>query len=191
MGSKFEDKVTAVTDFLANRASQGRLSNHREVQTAVSEILAKRGQRDKGTDLDRRSIQRVLTEVDKHSWANAEVLLSSLVPHFWDNKPGRSLGSRLRERGISITDAQQAVFAQYGEFVPVDFSAPRVEVKDLDNTVKAQGSVVTGLTAEDVRAIIREELSKAPTSGNEGGGFDRSLTLQAIRDVIREEMAEV
>jgi hypothetical protein len=188
MGSKFEDKVTAVTDFLANRASQGRLSNHREVQTAVSEILAKRGQRDKSTDLDRRSIQRVLTEVDKHSWESAGVLLSSLVPHFWDNKPGRSLGYRLRERGISIADAQQAVFAQYGEFVPVSFSAPRVEVKNLD--VEAKAPVYGQLTAEDVRAIIREELAKAPTSEDGGGGFDRSLTLQAIRDVVREELQD-
>lgn len=189
MGSNFEDKVAAATDFLANRASQRRLTNHREFQAAVSEILTKRGQRTKD-ELSRQSAQRVLSEVDKRTWEDAGVLLSALVPHFWDNKAGRALARRLSHRGVTIEQAQAAVFDAYdGRFVPVSFSPPRHAPKDLDS-VSAKGSVeVTGLTAADVRAIFKEELAKVSGSKSEGS-FDRSVTLENIRDIIKQELQD-
>ena len=87
--STFENKVTVATDFLRNRASLNRRTTLQELGTVMGEVLNKRGQRSIATPVSRDKLRKVLREVDKQSWAEDGILLSALVVHFWDNKPGR------------------------------------------------------------------------------------------------------
>lgn len=177
--SSFEHKVAAATDFLRNRASLGRITNHQEVGRAVGEILHRRGQRGISTPVRREKIKVVLEQVDRTSWGEDGILLSALVPHFWDNEPGSGLRKRLRKfaNGQSWDDAIEAVFEHYeskgSDVYEVDFNSPRPketlrdqvlrdrvpdDVRELDDPVAPHVEGNRALTEDRIRQIFREEL---------------------------------
>jgi hypothetical protein len=185
--SSFEHKVAATTDFLRNRASLGRITNHQEVAAAVGEILHRRGQRSISTPVRREKIKAVLDQVDRNSWGEEGILLSALVPHFWDNQPGHGLRRRLRKwaNGQSWDEAIEAVFEKFeaddtNSVYEVDFNAPRPQreeslrdrmlardrvpddVSELDTPTHVEGN--RALTEERIRQIFREELEASQDS---------------------------
>lgn len=126
--STFEAKVSVVTDFLANRASLQRLTSLQEVGVVAGKLLAERGLRRIDTPVRRDKIKDVLRAIDTRSYAEHAVLMSVLVPHFWDNNPGADFWDRASRLGLYdggdredfINDQFAKVVALYPEVVGVN-----------------------------------------------------------------------
>ena len=86
--STVEDKITATQDFLANRASLRRVTNHQEVGAAIGEMLVNRHQRRISSPVRRNKVIDVLRALDDKSVESQGFMISALVVHFWDNSPG-------------------------------------------------------------------------------------------------------
>lgn len=105
--SSFEDKVSAVTDFLRNRASLQRLTSHEEVGNVAGKLLRARQQRHIDTPVIREKIIEVLAEVDRKSFKKQGFLLSALVTHFFDNNVGHRFYERAIATGLLSTYADE------------------------------------------------------------------------------------
>ena len=83
--STHEDKITAVTAFLINRAQLRRVTNHEELQRVTGQLLFNGGRRETPMPLSREGIVNILKEVDEVSVKDKGVMLSALAVHFWDD----------------------------------------------------------------------------------------------------------
>lgn len=128
--STHQDKVAAAYDFLANRASLGRTTSHQELGAVLGPLLMARQQRRIDRPVRRDKVKAVLTDVDKISLERNNVLLSPLVPHFWDGNVGSDVRSRAIRKGIDLAtpkkvrNYQATIFASFPSFVEVSQTPP-------------------------------------------------------------------
>lgn len=141
--SKFEDKITATQDFLANRASLGRLTTYQEVGRVVGELLCARGQRHTIDPVNRDKIAEVLKAIDDVTVDTQGYMLSAIVVHFADNEAGHRFFEQAYERGLYESDTDPGyrhgfhashvtkAFAAFPEFVPIP-EFVKAEEEDVD-----------------------------------------------------------
>lgn len=143
-----QDKVTAAYDFLANRASLGRTTSHQELGAALGPLLMARAQRRIDRPVRREKVKAVLAEVDKLSIQRTGVLLSPLVPHFWDGNVGNDVRRSASRKGIDlgspdkVRSYQGKIFSAFPSFVEVSQTPPVREtvstpVEDTDDELAA------------------------------------------------------
>lgn len=140
--SSHQDKVTAAYDFLANRASTRKLTNHREVGIVIGQTLMERSQRRISDPVRREKVIRVLQDVDRRSFAEKGVLLSAIVTHFWDAVPGKRFWDAARTYGLDVSQTdiavyQQQVFDAFPDFVGQEGLPKTVASSDDDESVGA------------------------------------------------------
>ena len=82
--STFTDKKDAITAFLVNRAQLTRVTNHEEIQRVTGTLLFNGGRRSIPTPVSRDKVVEVIKAIDAESAASQSILLSVLIPHFWD-----------------------------------------------------------------------------------------------------------
>lgn len=136
-----QDKVTAAYDFLANRASLGRTTSHQELGAVLGPILKNRAQRRIDTPVRREKVKAVLAEVDRISTSRYGVLLSPLVPHFWDGNVGSDVRRSASRKGIDLGSPekvrhyQKKIFNAFPSFVEVSQTPPTPPVRPLRDAV--------------------------------------------------------
>ena len=103
--SSFEDKVTATRDFLANRASLQRVTNHEEIGRVIGKLLYARHQRRIDTPVRRDKVIKVLRALDSQTLEKGGFMASALVTHFWDNEVSHRFYEDAEGRGVSGSPA--------------------------------------------------------------------------------------
>ena len=98
-----EDTTTAVHAFLVNRAGLNRVTNHEEIQKVAGQLLFGSG-RIPLPFLSREDVIEALKRVDDISVALANVQLSALVVHFWDDGITQRFFDSAVERGLVKAD---------------------------------------------------------------------------------------
>jgi hypothetical protein len=166
--STFESKVDATYDFLVNRASLRRVTNHEEIGRVIGKTLMEKQQRRIDSPVRREKVIAALRAVDDRSLSEKGVMLSALVTHFWDNGVGSRFFDSATQRGVyegnvdrkSFHESQvKKAFSAYGgEEVPDDIS-------ELDGVSAPTGGVtladVTRIARQEARRIAREEVENA------------------------------
>ena len=99
-----EDTTTAVHAFLVNRAGLRRFTNHEEIQKVVGQLLFKAGRIPLPFPLSREGVIEALKRVDDISVPLANVQLSALVVHFWDDGITQRFFDSAIERGLVKAD---------------------------------------------------------------------------------------
>jgi hypothetical protein len=148
-----QDKVTAAYDFLANRASLGRTTSHQELGVALGPLLMARAQRRIDRPVRREKVKVVLAEVDKISLERNGVLLSPLVPHFWDGNVGNDVRRSASRKGIDlgspdkVRSYQGKIFSAFPSFVEVS-QTPPAPARETVNTSGGYDDELAALAAD-------------------------------------------
>lgn len=150
-----QDKVTAAYDFLANRASLKRTTSHQELGVVLGPLLMARAQRRIDRPVRREKVKVVLAEVDKISLERNGVLLSPLVPHFWDGNVGNDVRRSASRKGIDlgspddVRSYQKKIFSAFPSFVEVSQTPPAPPVTArVAPPVNTEGDELAALAAD-------------------------------------------
>jgi hypothetical protein len=124
-----ENKIEVVTEFLRNRASLGRVTTVQEIQRVAAEMLVAHGYRDDLYLVERDTVNDVLNEIAKTSFAEQGFILPAIVVHFADDEPPsrfiyQAVNAGLLSDEALIAEQAAAVFAEQKAKVFAQWQGP-------------------------------------------------------------------